>query len=246
MWRDMSTTGQHPLKGIYYYHPLFGSLPDYEFTLEDLRVFADKKKTEWLKLLEQKEFPTNEIAGVPALKFMWGPLRVNKIGTFEYRGPDMNHPLIIFSVASLLRFALEAIETQDLHVLPSDIGISEAFTLEGDTIYVPPFSRVKYFEYQASVKGLESDDLYNYANKMFNLVCKISGRSKTKNLDPIKKMLKERRTVSDDVLELAKKNGYGPEDELPADFCNHIALYHAKKLHDELDQTMKAVAKFKG
>lgn len=246
VWRDMATTGQHPLKGIYYYHPIFGSLPDYEFTLEDLRVFADKKKTEWLKLLEQKEFPTNEIAGVPALKFMWGPLRVNKIGTFEYRGPDMNHPLVIFSVASLLRFALEAIETQELRVLPSDIGISEPFALEGDTIYVPPFARVKYYEYQGSVRGLESDDLFNYATKMFNLVCRISGRGKAKNLDAIRKMLKERKTVSDEILDLAKKNGYSLEEEIPQDFCDHIALYHARKLHGGISETREMLSKFSG
>jgi hypothetical protein len=246
VWREMSTTGSHSLKGIYYYHPIFGALPDYEFTLEDLRVFADRKKTEWLKLLEQKEFPTNEIAGVPALKFMWGPLRVNKIGTFEYRGPDMNHPSIIFSVASLLRFALEAIEENEFRVLPSDIGISEPFTLEDDTIYVPPFARVKYYEYQGTIRGLESDDLFGYANKMFNLVCKISGRSKSKNLLKIKEMLNSRKTVSDEILDMVKKNGYDLKEELPEDFCNYIALYHSKKLHDDIDKTKKLLSKFSG
>lgn len=245
VWREMATSGQNQLKGIYYYHPIFGALPDYEFTLEDLRVFADRKKSEWLKLLEQKEFPTNEIAGVPSLKFMWGPLRVNKIGTFEYRGPDMNHPLVIFSAASLLRFALEAIEKNEYHVLPSDIGISEPFTLEDDTIYVPPFSRVKYYEYQGSVLGLESDDLYNYANKMFSLVCRISGKGKSRNLQLIRDMLKKRKTVSDEVLDMVKKNGYDLKEEIPEDFCNHIALYHAKKLSDEMDQVRKTLSKFR-
>jgi hypothetical protein len=246
IWREMSTTGPDPLRGIYYYHPIFGALPKYEFTLEDLRVFADKKKTEWLKLLEQKQFPTNEIATVPALKFMWGPLRVNKIGTFEYRGPDMNHPQVIFSVASLLRFALEAIEKNELRVLPSDIGISEPFTLEDDTIYVPPFARVKYYEFQASVLGLESDDLYEYANKMFNLVIKISGRGSSKNLKLIRNMLRSRKTISDEVLDMVKKNGYDPKEELPEDFANHIALYHARKLHEEIDETKKLLSKFSG
>jgi hypothetical protein len=246
VWREMSTTGPNPLKGIYYYHPIFGSLPSYEFTLEDLRVFADKKKTEWLKLLEQKEFPTNEIASIPALKFMWGPLRVNKIGTFENRGPDMNHPLVVFSVASLLRFALEAIEKNEFRVLPSDIGISEPFTLEDETIYIPPFSRVKFYENQGSVLGLESDDLFDYATNMFNLVSKISGRGNSKNLKLIRKMLRDRKTVSDDILDMVRKNGYDPREELPEDFCNHIALYHAKKLHDEIQDTKKEISKFSG
>ncbi len=246
VYRDLKLArGTYVLRGLHYYLPMFGALPNYEFTLKDLRVFADVRKNEWLKILEQKSFPTNEIAAYPTLKFMWGPLRVNKIGTFEYRGPDMNHPLYIFSIMSLLRYALEAIETHEYEVRPSDIGIDEPFVLEDDVIYVPPKATLKYLEYRSVTEGFESKAIHNYASALLDLVSKISGKGKSRNLELIKKMLKEKKSVSDEIIQLVKKNGYSLEGELPEDILDYIALYHSEKFSSEMDNTIKALKKFR-
>jgi len=245
VYRDMHLKkGPIDIHGLHYYLPMFGSLPKYEFTLADLRMMADMKKNEWLKLLESKRFPTNEIAGYPALKFMWGPLRVNKIGTFEYRGPDMNHPLNIFSTMSLLRYALEAIETHEYEALPSDIGIDEPFVLEDNIIHLPPHTTLKYLEFRSITEGFESINVYKYASSFVNLVAKISGKKKSRNLEPIKKMLNEKKTVSDEMLALAKKNDYSLEEELPGEMINYLALYQANKFYSEMDDTIKKLKKF--
>jgi len=245
VYRDMQLKqGTKDIHGLHYFLPMFGSLPKYEFTLDDLRVMADMKKTEWLKLLEAKQFPTNEIAGYPTLKFMWGPLRVNKIGTFEYRGPDMNHPLNIFSTMSVLRYALESIEKNEYEVLPSDIGIDEPFELEDDVIYLPPHTRLKYLEFRSITEGFDSINMHEYADSLFDLVNKISDKKKSKNLEPVKKMLKEKKTVSDEIIALAKKNGYSLEDELPEEMLNYIALYQADKFYSGFDESFRKIKKF--
>jgi hypothetical protein len=245
VYRDMMITkGANSLQGVHYYVREFGSLPHYELTLQDLRVMADEKKSGWLRLLEQNEFPTNEIASYPSLKFMWGPLRVNKIGTFEYRGPDMNHPDVIFSASSLLMFALRAIEQQELEVFPSDIGIEEPFVLEDNVIYIPPYATVKYLERRSVLEGFESEATRRYCSSLLRLVDRISGEGKSSNLKILKKMLTERKTVSDEILDMVKKNGYSLEEEVPEDMLNHAALHQATKFSSQLSANRKAFESF--
>jgi hypothetical protein len=236
VYRDLKVTkGDKEFRGIHYYLPIFGSFPGYEFTVEDIRVMADNRKSQWLKLLEQKEYPTNEIAGSPSLKFMWGPLRVNKIGTYEYRGPDMNHMPFIFSASRLLYHALKAIEKKGLQVVPSDIGIEEPFVLEDNVIYVPPHATLRDLERQSVINGLGSEGVHKYCSNLFSLVKKLS---RTK-IPLLKDMLESKKTMSDEILDMVKKNGYSLEEEIPEDMLNHIALYHANKLSAELDNARK-------
>jgi len=236
LYRDMRVDrGPKSLHGMHYHIPIFGALPSYEFTLEDIRVMADTRKTEWLRLLEKKRFPTNKIAGIPALKFMWGPIRVNRIGTFEYRGPDMNRPQIVFMASRLLVYMLKAIEKMELSVLPSDIGADEPFILEDDTIYVPPHSTLKYLEKQSVVSGFDSQSVRKYCSSLFSLMEKVSKKRRVKRLTPLKKMIEDRKSVSDEILAMVKKNGYKLDEEVPEDMLNHVALYYADKLPEDIE-----------
>jgi carboxylate-amine ligase len=242
VYRDLKVTkADKEFKGIHYYLPMFGRLPSYEFTLEDIRVMADMKKAEWLRLLEQKNFPTNEIACFPTLKFMWGPLRVNKIGTLEYRGPDMTHPDVIFSSSSLLVYLLRRIEKLELMVEPSDVGIEEPFVLEDDTIYVPPYATLRHLEQQSVTRGFESKAVHDYCSALLNLAEKLP--NKAKNLDRVKEMVDKKKTVSDEILDMVKKNGYDLEEQVPDDMMNHIALYHADRLASDIGKVRKSFKK---
>jgi hypothetical protein len=233
VYRDLQVSkGARSMHGIHRYLPRFGSLPNYEFTLEDLRVMADMRKAGWLALLEQKRFPTNKIAGYPTLKFVWGPLRVNKVGTFEYRGPDMNHPSVIFSASRLLVYALKAIEEMKLKVAPSDLGTYEPFLLEDGTIYVPPHATLKHLEQQSVTNGFGSQSIHDYCSRLFALVSRLS--RKGRRLGLLRKMLEERSTVSDGMLAMVRKNGYDPHEDVPEDMLNHLALYHADRLPAEI------------
>lgn len=245
-YRDFRTKkdNEHVLEGIYYYHPIFGTLPPYEYALQDVRVLAEQRKTQWLRSLENIKFPTNEIATAPTLKFVWGPLRVNKIGTLEYRGPDMNHPDVLFSVSSLLRFILIAIEEKELEVYPSDIGATEPFTLEDNVIYLPPNSSLRQLQYQSAKGGLNSKEVYTYCKRLFALASKLTKKSEMKNLARVKEMLNKKKTISDEILDMVKKNGYNHLEDLPEDILNHVALYHADKLVKSVDKLKKTFSSF--
>ena len=231
-YRDLKATKDgETVHGMYYYHPLFGSLPGYEFTLEDIRVMADKRKAEFLRLVEQEKYPTNEIACYPSLKFVWGPLRVNKIGTFEYRGPDMNHPSIVFSVSELLVYLLKMIEEREINVEPSDLGIREPFRFEDNTIYVPSYATLKNLERQSIFNGFESSAVHSYCSKLLDLADEFP--KTPRNINTIREMVKKKKTTSDEMLEMVKKNGYS-YDDVPEDMLNHLALYHSSKLTSDL------------
>lgn len=236
LYRDLSIPGE--VYGLYSSAPEIGGLPNYEFTLEDLRYLAGKRKGIYLTMLQEKGIKIGEVAAYPELKFMWGPIRINKIGTFECRGLDMNHPQYLFGVASLLKLALEEIKKQNLQTLPSDIGIKEPFKIEGDIVYLPPFSTVKSLELLSSRYGFDNSSVHSFCRALFSFVSKISGKGNSNFLSIIKKMLDEKKTVSDDILGLVRKNGYDPKN-VPDEFLKYIAAYHAKKLSDEIEPTIK-------
>jgi len=228
VYRDLKAIkGGKVLRGIHYYLPVFGSLPEYEYTVEDLRVMAETRKAGWLKLLEQKRYPTNEIAGYPTLKFVWGPIRVNKVGTFEYRGLDMNHPEVNLSASKLIFAALDAIERLSLKALPSDIGIEEPFLREDDTLYLPPHATLEHLERQSVINGFESADVRKYCSALLDFVAG-SGAS-LEGTEPLSQMLEDKRSVSDEILAMVRKNGYSTDEEIPEDMLDHIALYHADR-----------------
>lgn len=240
IYRDFALHGEEGVRGIHYYLPLFGALSGYEFTLGDLRVTAERRKSEWIKLLQRQRFgDIVHIVGVPALKFMWGPLRVNKIGTFEYRGPDMNHPTYILAVAALLRYALDAIEAEGLEMRPTDLGAAEPFLLEDGIVHLPPYHRLRYLEYLATVKGLESQEVHIYCKRLVRWIAHISKKASSPFLQQIWKMLGTRKTMADEILDLARQNGYTYGETLPEDVASYVALYHTQRLRKEINEARR-------
>jgi len=244
LYRDMYLhTKNKEIHGLYFDYPLFGGMPKYEFTIEDLRVISAKRKSRYFELLHSKGIPLEkELVHSPELRFMWGSIRVNKIGTFEYRGTDMNHPKYIFSMSYLLKLTLDAIRRNELQMLPSDIGLKEPFKREGDVVYLPPFSTLKSLEYLATVYGFENSSVHEYCSAFFNFVLKNCKRPDMKRLEPIKEMIQNKKSVSDQVLDLVRKNGYAPENT-PDEFLKYVALYHSKKLVKDVDDTIKTFKK---
>ena len=243
LYRDMVLeTGAKKVYGLYVNYPMFGGLPNYEFTLEDLRNMSIKRKNAYLGILHSRGLRlTRDVAYSPELGFMWGAIRVNKVGTFEYRGTDMNHPSYILAVGYLLKLALDEIRRQELQMLPSDIGIKEPFRREGNTVYLPPFSTLKSLEYLSTIYGFDNSSVHSYCSALFNFVLKNARRKKLKRLEVIKGMLERKKTVSDDVLDLVRKNGYEPTD-VPDSFLKYVALYHSKKLSGEVDKAIELLS----
>jgi hypothetical protein len=52
-------------------------------------------------------------------------------------------------------------------------------------------------------------------------------------------MVKNRKTVSDEILDMVKKNGYDVSAEVPDDMMSHVALYHADRLKSTIGDIRK-------
>ena len=89
-------------RGLYTAHPLIGALPDYVDDVPALLGLINNRNDYWMKLLESKGARA-QYASV--LDTCWGPVKVNKLGTIEQRGMDVNRPSLVIAVAVLLKYA---------------------------------------------------------------------------------------------------------------------------------------------
>jgi len=214
----------------------FGALPEYIHTSADLVNLIEKlykkRMDDFKKLkLSKKAIPNYK----SKLDTNWQPVRINKHGTTEARGMDMNHLQVIFAVSILLSRILRAIQEKYINVECSDIAISEPFKFEKNTIYIPPHSYVKEMERKSVYKGFESEDVWYYCKRLLWLVKMIEGKKVEGLLDPLEKMIKNKKTVADEIIKQAQKLGHKDlKKELPADIAAEIALDHSKRLFKEI------------
>ncbi len=233
---------------LYYNYPQFGGLPSYKHTGTNIITLIDQKHKEWFKLLEE--------AGIKKINFPkyrsvldvgWNPIKVNAHGTLEQRGMDMNHILIILSVSVLLRKILSAIQDENFKVVTSDVAIKEPFKLENKIIYIPPDIYVKSELQKASAyEGLSNETLWYYCKRFLSLSKIIDKKPVNGLFKNLEKMIEERKTVADQIIDRAKELGYKKLDkELPAEIAAQIALEHSKRLFEEIVLAEKYTQEFK-
>lgn len=225
-------------KGMYSEFPKFGSMPNYRSTATDLIATINNTHKRWIDLILDSKHP-EAIKNYPnPLMCYWGPVRLNKLGTLEHRGMDANHPKYMIAVSILMKYILRDIHREFYRVIPSDIGIKEPFKLEGDKIYIPPISRVKYkLQKQSALKGFDSPEIYDYCDRFIKLGLKCMSPKYKKTVSPILRMLKRKATVSDTLIKRAKKKGYSLSEPLPQEFSAELALKSSSTLLTELDKT---------
>ena len=222
---------------LYYNLPQFGGLPSYKHTGTNIITLIDQKYKEWFKLLKEAGITKTNLPKYKSiLDVGWPPVKINSHGTLEQRGMDMNHILIILSVSVLLRRILSAIQDQHYKVETSDIAIKEPFKLENKIIYIPPDIYVKNELQKASAyKGLENENLWYYCKRLLWLAKLLDKKSDNSILANLEKMIEERKTVADQIIDRAKELGYKKLDkELPAEIAAQIALEHSKRLFEEI------------
>ncbi|MBN2122219.1 hypothetical protein JW721_04150 [Candidatus Micrarchaeota archaeon] len=241
VYRDL-ILDKEGISGIHTEHENFGGLPGYEYTLHDLKVMSSRRKETFIGLLKSHCIPVPpRIRKFSNLRFMWGAVRVNRLGTLEYRGPDMNMPSILFSSSYLARLALGMIKSQNLQMLPSDIGLEEPFKREGDTVYLPPFSKLKKLELRSALRGFESQQVHRYCSALFNFVVRNARKKDMKRLDAVSKMLLKKKTTSDEILEFVEKKGYSP-DSVPNSVLREVALMHSERLYPDVEKTIRLLS----
>jgi len=244
LYRDMKIqVNGKEIQGIYKNMKILGSLPHYLHTTSDLNYIIQKRETKWKKLIENAGLSVDMIPKEKSiLDFYWGPLRVNKLGTFEQRGMDMNYVSHIFAIATMIRHTLKGLYKNEIRVQPSDTGNKQAFKLEDDVLLIPSFTKVKDdLQYKATKKGLESSEIHNYCTRFYKLAKKFTDGERAQILKPVRQMLRDRETVSDKIIKHVKKKGYSLKDTLPQDVCAEIAIKFSDRMYKDLEQAKKNV-----
>lgn len=225
-------------QGLYSHLQYYGALPKYKQTLSDLKITLKSRQIKWERIMLENGFhPNGLIKPTNVLDFSWNPVKINKLGTLEQRGMDMNHPKYILGASTLLKFVLRKIQQGFLRVVPSDIGVSEPFKLEGKVLYIPPYAHVKNkLQRAAAYEGLEDKDIVNLCRRFLAFARSCTDKDYLPIIKPVLSIFSERRTVSDKLVSWFKKKGYGKEDIVPNDVCAEIAIKSSNQLFNEIEE----------
>ena len=234
-------------EGLFGKKQLLGALPPYKHTMYDLSLSLRRKDHKWRELVEKsslnsklKDMLNNKIT----LDYIWNPVKINKLGTFEQRGMDTNLLSYVIATGTLIRVVLRAIQNDRLVIWPSDIGMSEPFKIEGNLVYIPPHSYVRNkLQKYAAYEGIKNKDVFSYCSKYFKFAKKLVNSRYHDLLKPIENIIEEKKTMSDIIIEKAKKAGYGLNDILPDEFVREFALHSADEFKKDLFKTEELLSK---
>jgi hypothetical protein len=226
--------------GMFNKNQMLGGLQPYKQTLLDLMHTLEQKDKKVKRLFRKAGVPDVFLKKKKKLDLTWNPVKINKLGTLEHRGMDSNYIDINLSLSVMMKFLLRAIQQDYYHVVPSDIGIDEPFKLEGNIIFVPPHTHVRnVWQYKSAYKGLADDEIYKACTRFYNLCKKLIYKEYHPTMTPVKKILNNRVTVSDEIISQVKKKGYSLDQNLPQEVCRQIALNYADKLMERVDKCVK-------
>ena len=221
------------------YHDLvtFGGFPRYMQTIEDMNQRITHRYTSWIeKMKDANCYPHPSIKNKTQMDFYWGPLRINKVGSYEHRGLDMNYPKYIFGVSVLMKALLRRIHREYLKVVPSDIAIDSPLKVEGDTLYIPPWSKLKNeLQVSSALYGLEDPEIQKYVKRFIKLALNNMPEKYDPTVAAVKDMVKKNKTVSDRIISMIKKRGYSLDEPVPDEVCAEIALKRGEQMEKEID-----------
>ncbi len=234
------------MKGLYGARQLFGGLPPYKQTLGDLLSTLNKKHAKWISLLKRAGYGKTELAkSSNILDYAWNPVKINKHGTIEYRGGDMNFLSQIFGVSTMMKYSLRKIYQDFMLVVPMDIDVKEAFKIENNMIFIPPHTIVRNeFQKHSAYEGFKNKELTIYINRFYKFIKSNTPKKYHKLLEPIKKTIEEKRTISDKILAKARRAGY--KDKITQEYAKELALFYSEKNIKDLHKTKAILEKIEG
>ncbi len=234
-------------EGLYANHQKFGALPSYILTGTDLMATIQKKYSEWSELLKSVDVvPEDVLKHGSILGTVWNPVRLNAHGTTEQRSMDANLPSVIVALALIVKFIAKHVQEKFIQVISSDMALKSPFKYENQTLYIPPHSYVRdTLQAKAAFEGLQSEDIFNYCSAFFKLVKSLMPRNRHYLLEPLETMLKEKQTLSDQMLKKAKELGMSNAGELSNEQAAQLALFFCQEFSQDLKTTMERLRQFK-
>lgn len=231
------------MQGLYTYFDEFGGLPHYKLTALDIMDLITTRYEKWKSYIKSLGLNIKVMSLYGSILYTnWGPVRVTPHGTIEQRGMDMNHPIYIAGIGAIMKHVLKKLQEEYYAVVPSEIGIKEPFKVEGDVIYVPPYPYVRNeLQKLSAYKGLESDVVYNYCKRFLKFSQSTMPKDRLKLVKPFEEMLKKRKTVSDEIMDYARKRGFRKKEDITNKLAADIALHHSERLLKEITATRRII-----
>ena len=219
-------------KNMYKVLPEFSELPPYVFTVSDLRDGLISMDMKWRETVKASGYGKKLRKRI--LDFNWRVVKINKLGTVEYRGADMNHPKYFAGIAVLLKSVQRAIHQKYFEMRVSDAAIKTPFKVEGKTVLIPPLQYVKEKLQRASAyRGFDDKEIYNYTRRFFAFAKEFVIDDYRKLLKPLAQLISRKKTVSDVMVGRLRKLGYRINDSVPQEVWQEISLKHAEQFRRE-------------
>jgi len=229
--------------GLYANFEDFGGLPHYKLTALDIMDIITTRYETWKSYIKKLGLNIKVLSLYGSvLDTTWGPLKINPHGTLEVRGMDINHPIYIAGIGTAIKFIMKKLQEEFYAVVPSEIGIKEPFKVEKDIIYIPPYSYVRNeLQKLSAYRGFDSDIAYNYCKRFLRFAESTIPKDRLKLIGPFKEMLNKRKTVSDEILDYARKKGYKRNDKITNKLAADIAVRHSERLLREIIATREMI-----
>ena len=225
--------------GLYHDFQIFGGLQSYVYTITDLVKLIEKRYDIFKSQVMHWGFDPALIKKyAKRLDTAWNPVKVNKHGTLEQRGMDMNLPSYASAISILLQLSMKRIVNEDLKVVPSDTGMYKPFAVEDNSIYVPPISIVQdKYQFLSATEGLANAKIFRFCKSLYNFALEGAGKDDVALMVRIREMLSTRKTISDKLL--AEIEGKGLADYLPSEIAASFAEKWSYEFLDDIEYTKK-------
>lgn len=229
-------------EGLYSRFQKFGGLPSYNHTVFDIMHLADNRFSDWSRAVKGIGMKVKAITMYGSvLDTDWSPLKINPHGTVELRGMDMNRFGILASLSVLMKFVSKHIQDGSVSVVESDAAVREPFKVEGGRILIPPHGHLQgVLQRDSAIYGMDSPYVKDYCSRFLRLASRILPADRKKFLRPLKDMVDYESTVSDEIMSVARKMGYG--DEIPNSAAAELALKVSAGMQRDIGDTRRLVS----
>lgn len=226
-------------QGAYGKLQLIGGLPPYKQTATDLISSLGRKQLRWKKIIKKIRPDVNFDELYPfKLDIGWNPVKINKHGTLEQRGMDMNLMSVIAAVTVLLKQCLKTIQREFIEVIPADFGIDQPFKLNNGILYVPPHTYVRNkLQAWSAYKGFENEELYLYVKRFFAFAKSQTPKRYAPLIKIVETMINERESVSDRIYNYAERIGWIKEGSISDSNAAKLALHFSEVFEEDLAMT---------
>ena len=228
---------------VYKHIPQYGNLNNYQTNYESLLSNIKSRADNWMNVLKENNLSFKDFAKkkVSYLDTSWKPVKISMHGTIESRGADMNRISNVVALSSLLTTFFRYLQNNKVNIVPSKIGNTKPFFMDGKNIYVPEFQVLRdSLLKKSALYGLESKEVYRYCKSLIKLIERIIPTEKMARLRSFKKMISEKRTVSDGIIDFVKeKQGNDNYLVINEKTAKEFALLESKSLFKDLLITKK-------